>query len=93
MKDADLWYAATLGLYLGGAVLIGVAVLSFGGRNRLDYAVTGDVEAFKRSQSGGWVYVLVGLVLIGLGILLDSQRPRTEPDPGPAVARIVTLWL
>ena len=76
-RDSDLLRAATVGLYVGGAVLVFVPLLSAGGQ-RFDageyeiYEVDTDPETRRLRQSGAWAYVVVGVVLIGLGVLLET---------------------
>ena len=77
--DSDLWRAATLGLYVGGAILIAVPLLSWGGRSYSTgayeaYEIELDAAARRRRQGELWVYVLIGLALVGLGVLLEVLR-------------------
>lgn len=74
--DSDLVRATILGLYVGGAILVAVPVLTWGGRSYSTgayevYEVDIDPYMRRRRQGELWVYVFVGLVLVGLGVLLE----------------------
>ena len=76
-RDADPLRAATVGLYVGGAVLVFVPLLSAGGQ-RFEgggyeyYELDTDPELRRHRQSGAWAYVLIGLTLVGLAVVLET---------------------
>ena len=76
-RGSDPWRAATLGLYIGGACLIAVPLLSAGGRplgagGSYEYVEIPTDPALRRAyQSQLVVYVVVGLTLVGLGVLME----------------------
>lgn len=73
-RGSDPSRSVPVGLYIGGAALTLVAMGGFGGRTVYG---TGDAEGLRndlnmrRAQSIRGVYLLVGLLVIGLGILFD----------------------
>jgi hypothetical protein len=77
-RGSDLSRAVTLGLYLGGACLIAVPLLSAGGRplgsgGTYEYMEIPTDPSLRRAwQAQLVVYVAVGLVLIGLGVLVET---------------------
>jgi hypothetical protein len=73
LRGDDLWTAATYGLYIGGVVLVGFALLG-GGRQvqwRGEYGEDLGPGGGTISQSA--LMVLIGLVLLLLGVLVESQ--------------------
>ncbi len=78
-RGSDLWRAAALGLYLGGALLIAIPLLSAGGRTHDTGGGYTYLEIEGATGRRAWqgtiaVYLAVGLALIGLGILLETLR-------------------
>jgi hypothetical protein len=76
-RDSDLWRSATLGLYLGGALLIVVPLLGAGGRSYgsgdyVFYDIETDPEARRAWRGTLWTYLAVGVTLVGLGIVLET---------------------
>jgi len=75
-RDSDLWRAAALGLYLGGGLLVAVPVL-FGARSPMTVAEVGyekfdlGPEARKAWYAQSAAYLVIGLVLIGVGVLIE----------------------
>ena len=74
--DSSAARAAALGLFVGGALLILLAVLQGGmppmsqpevGYEKLDLST----EARRAWQAQAWAYVGIGLALIGLGVLVE----------------------
>lgn len=76
-RGSSLWNAATLGLYVGGALLVAAGALSWGGQS---YEVGGyevrevqtDPEERRRRQSRMGLYVVVGVAQVALGVLLET---------------------
>lgn len=73
--DWDSARSVTLGLYLGGALMVGVGGLSWGGQGMDTGGYT-----FYEEMSGGerlmhqcrmGVYVLIGVIVIGLGVAAE----------------------
>ena len=78
-KGSDLGQAANLGLYLGGAALVAVPLLSWGGQSMSSggyeiLEVSTDPEYRRLHQSKRGVYLLVGVIVLLLGVLVETQR-------------------
>jgi hypothetical protein len=66
--------AIPLGLYFGGAVLTIVGGLDLSGRGAMygyAYGASPEDLQLRQSQAARGAYVVVGLLVIGLGVLLD----------------------
>lgn len=77
-RDSDLLRAATIGLYVGGAALVAVGALSWGGQSYdvggyevREVAADPDERRLRQSRMG--VYVVVGVAQVALAALLESQ--------------------
>jgi hypothetical protein len=74
-RDWDAARSVTLGLYIGGAALVGVGVLSWGGVGVESggYVFYEDMGPGERMlhQSRMGAYVLIGIVVIGFGVLAE----------------------
>lgn len=68
--------ALAMGLYIGGAAIAGVGVLSWGGTGYESggYVVYENMSGGERMlhQNRMGAYVLIGLVVIGLGVLAEA---------------------
>lgn len=78
-KGADLAHAANLGLYLGGATLVGVTLLTAGGQSFSsgEYEireVETNPELRRYHQSKVGVYLVVGVLLLVLGGVFETLR-------------------
>ena len=76
-RGSDLLRSATLGLYLGGALLIVVPLLGAGGRSYSsgDYVIhelDTDPASHRAWQGTMWAYLAVGVTLVGIGIALET---------------------
>jgi hypothetical protein len=76
-RDSDLLRAATLGLYLGGAILVAVPLLSWRGRAHSSggyehLEIETDAALRREWQSTLGVYVAVGVALLALGVALET---------------------
>jgi hypothetical protein len=63
-----------VGLYLGGAALIVIGGLGLSGRGAMygyAYGASPEDLQLRRSQAARGAYIVVGLLVIGLGLLLD----------------------
>jgi hypothetical protein len=72
-RGTDPSRSVPLGLYIGGAALIVVTIGGFGGRSispGYEETMRSDLN-MKRMQAMRGAYVLVGLLVIGLGVLCD----------------------
>jgi hypothetical protein len=79
LKGSDLGHAANLGLYLGGAALVAVALLSAGGQSfssgeYVIHDVSADAHARRHHQSKVGVYALVGALVLVLGAVVETLR-------------------
>ena len=79
LRGGDLWRAATLGLYVGGALLVVLPLFSWSGRTGSIggydvYEIPVDATARRHWQSQLVAYLAIGLAVIGLGILLEVVR-------------------
>jgi uncharacterized membrane protein YedE/YeeE len=77
--DSDAWRAVTLGLYVGGALLVAIPLFSWSGRTASIggydvYELPLDAHSRRRWQAQLGAYVAIGMALIGLGVLLEVFR-------------------
>jgi len=75
-REWDSAKSVTYGFYLGGAALLGVGFLGWGGQTYQSggYVILENATGAERlmHQNKMAVYVLVGLVIIGLGVLTEA---------------------
>lgn len=64
--------SASVGLYVGGAILLVVAALSRGTMVIGAYGEYSGPESIRQSNAIRGAYLLVGLVMIGLGVLVET---------------------
>lgn len=80
LRDTDTWVSLSHGFYIGGAVCVIGAMFS---RPLVGaYGEFGGVDDVRDSFNARWIFLGVGLVLVALGIVCETQVVR-EPPGGP----------
>jgi hypothetical protein len=75
LRGDDLWTAVTYAFYIGGVLLVAFAMLG-GGRGEVQWRgeLGEDLGPGGSTISQGVLMIFVGLVLLALGVLLESQK-------------------
>jgi hypothetical protein len=73
LRGDDLWTAVTYAFYVGGVMLVGFAMLSGGRQVQWRGELGEDLGPGGGTISQSALMVLVGIALLLLGVLVDSQ--------------------